>query len=751
MTESPPSQFYDLRVRGMDCAEEVAALNRAVGPVVGGEERLQFDVLRGRMRVLASPDEVSVEEVRKAVARTGMRAEPWSDEREGVGAESFWARRGRTVLTALSGLLTLGGFALHAASAGGPVAAFTGIDPATGAETAIPLAAKVLYLVAILTGVWHILPRAWGAARALRPDMNLLMTVAITGAVGLGEWLEAASVAFLFALSQALEGWSVGRARRAVESLLDLSPTVARVRRADGGEETVSAGDVPVGTTVVVKPGEKIPLDAEIVLGTSEVDQAPITGESLPVYKGPGDEVFAGTINGGGALEVRTTRPAEETTLAHIVRLVEEAQSRRSPAERWVERFARLYTPAVMALAAAVMVLPPIAVGIWAGWAGWGGWSDWFYRGLVLLVIGCPCALVISTPVSIVAALASAARHGVLIKGGLFVEEPGRLDAIAFDKTGTLTTGEARVVRVVALDAGDGTGEAEVLAVAAALEARSEHPLARAIVAHAAERGVAIEPAEDVRALPGKGAVGRIGGRETWVGSHRYLVDRLGGGDGQGGSPAVDLASVEERLAELAADGHTAVVVGDESRVLGAIALADGLRPGVPEVIKALRRRGLDHLVMLTGDNRPTALAVAKEAGIDEVHAELLPEDKLGAVEELVARHGRVAMVGDGVNDAPAMGRSSLGIAMGAAGTDAAIETADVALMADDLSRLPWLIDHSRRTLAIIRQNIGFALGVKLVVFLLATVGLASLWAAIAADMGASLLVIANALRLLRG
>jgi len=742
MAASRSSEFYDVRVRGMDCAEEVAALNRAVGPVVGGEERLQFDVLRGRMRVLASPDEVSVEEVRKAVARTGMRAEPWADDHEGVGAESFWARRGRTVLTTLSGLLTVAGFALHAVSAGGPVAAFTGIDPATGAEAATSWPARVLYLVAILTGVWHIVPRAWGAARALRPDMNLLMTVAITGAVGLGEWLEAASVAFLFALSQVLEGWSVGRARRAVESLLDLSPTVARVRRPDGSEETISAGDVPVGATVVVKPGEKIPLDGEITAGTSEVDQAPITGESLPVDKGPGDEVFAGTINGGGALEVRTTRPAEETTLAHIVRLVEEAQSRRSPAERWVERFARLYTPAVMALAAGVMVLPPILLG---------NWAEWFYRGLVLLVIGCPCALVISTPVSIVAALASAARHGVLIKGGLFVEEPGRLDAIAFDKTGTLTTGEARVVRVVALDAGDGTGEAEVLAVAAALEARSAHPLARAIVAHAAELGVAIEPAEDVRALPGKGAVGRIGGRETWVGSHRYLVDRLGGGDGQGGSPAVDLASVEERLAELAADGHTAVVVGDGSRVLGAIALADGLRPGVPEVIKALRRRGLDHLVMLTGDNRPTALAVAKEAGIDEVRAELLPEDKLGAVEELVATYGRVAMVGDGVNDAPAMGRSSLGIAMGAAGTDAAIETADVALMADDLSRLPWLVDHSRRTLGIIRQNIGFALGVKLVVFLLATVGMASLWAAIAADMGASLLVIANALRLLRG
>jgi len=752
---------FDFRIRGMDCAEEVGALERAVGPVVGGAENLRFDVLRGRMQVLEPSDGVTPEAVREAVARTGMRAEAWREGDEGVGAESFWARRGRALMTLASGLLTLAGFAVHAAASGGALAAL-------GAHgLGAPLPAKLLYLAAILAGVWHILPRAWAAARGLRPDMNLLMAVAIAGAVGLGQWLEAASVAFLFALSQVLEGWSVGRARRAVGALLDLSPAAARLRQPDGREETVPAGEVASGSTVVVKPGEKIPLDGTVLSGTSEVDQAPITGESLAVAKAPGDEVFAGTINGGGAFEMRTSRPAEETTLAQIVRLVEEAQARRAPSERWVERFARVYTPAVMALATAVMVLPPV---VHLATAAPAAWTDWIYRGLVLLVIGCPCALVISTPVSIVAALASAARHGVLIKGGLFVEVPARLQAIAFDKTGTLTAGAPAVVDVIAFpEAGpvmtdaeapqqDGAARDAVLALAAALEARSEHPLARAIVAHAAERGLRPEPATELQALPGRGAVGKVDGREIWAGSRRYLLDRLSASEADmgeagtaGEAPSEIPPAVRAAFQGIATAGHTAIVIGEGRRVRGLIALADSLRPEAAEVIAALRARGLGHLVMLTGDNQPTATAIAEQAGVDEVRAELLPEDKVAAVEDLVARHGRVAMVGDGVNDAPAMARASLGIAMGAAGTDAAIETADVALMADDLTRLPWLIDHSRRALRTIRQNIGFALAVKAVVFLLATAGLASLWAAIAADMGASLLVIANALRLLRG
>jgi Cd2+/Zn2+-exporting ATPase len=710
----------ELRVHGLDCAEEVAVLKRAVGPVVGGEEHLAFDVLRGKMTVRDGALPVAAEEVRRAVARTGMRAEPWRDARP--EAQGFWRHRGRAVSVAASGLLLGAGFLVHAATAGGLLAALA------GEAGGVPPAARLLYLLAMGAGGWFVLPKAWHAARSLRPDMNLLMTVAVAGAVGIGEWLEAAAVAFLFGLSHVLEGWSVGRARRAVEALLDLSPPVARVREG-GAEREVPAAEVAPETLFVVRPRERIPLDGEVAAGESHVDQAPITGESAPVAKAPGDEVFAGTINGAGALEVRSTREAGDTTLARIIRLVEEAQARRSPSERWVDRFARVYTPAVIAVALAVFLVPPLVAG--------GGWTVWLYRALVLLVIACPCALVISTPVSVVASLAAAARAGVLIKGGAFVEAPAGLRALAFDKTGTLTEGRFRVVELAPLDGHD---EAELLARAAALEARSEHPLARAVVACAEERGVPFEPAEGLRSLEGRGATGRLGGEPYWVGSHRMLAER-----GQ------ETPEVQERLRAMSGAGRTVVVVGNDRHVCGLLGVADGVRPEAAAAVAELRRLGLEHLVMLTGDNRETARAVAAAVGIGEVRAELLPADKLAAVEELVARHGAVAMVGDGVNDAPALARSSLGIAMGAAGSDAAIETADVALMADDLTRLPWLVRHSRRTLRTIRTNIAFALGVKAAVFALALAGAATLWLAIAADMGASLLVIANGLRLLRG
>jgi Cd2+/Zn2+-exporting ATPase len=393
-----------------------------------------------------------------------------------------------------------------------------------------------------------------------------------------------------------------------------------------------------------------------------------------------------------------------------------------------VERFAGVYTPIVLALALAVLFVPPLVAG--------GSWTVWLYRSLVLLVIACPCALVISTPVSVVAGIASAARHGVLIKGGVFLEKPGVLRAIAFDKTGTLTEGQFEVVDVIPLNE---HSEEELLLRAAALETRSEHPVARAILRRAQAQGVAVTPAEDFRSLPGKGAAGRVAGRPYWLGSHRYLEER-----GQ------ETPAVHERLESLSAAGRTVVVVGTEDHVCGLLAVADRIRPEAAGVLARLRSLGVDRLVMLTGDNEATARAVATELGLDDVRAELLPNEKVAAMEELVGAHEEVAMVGDGINDAPAMASSRLAIAMGAAGSDAAIETADVALMADDLSRLPWLVSHSRRTLGVIRANIAFALGVKLLVFALATLGLATLWMAIAADMGASLLVIANALRLLR-
>jgi Cd2+/Zn2+-exporting ATPase len=468
-------------------------------------------------------------------------------------------------------------------------------------------------------------------------------------------------------------------------------------------------------------------VDGAVVAGRSHVNQAPITGESLPVSKGPDDEVFAGTINGDGSLNVRCTKPAEDSTLAQIIRLVRDAQSKRAAVEQWVDRFAHVYTPAVMAMAVLVLFLPPLL--------HLGTWSEWLYRSLVLLVIACPCALVISTPVSIVAGLAASARHGVLVKGGVHLETFARLKAFAFDKTGTLTEGEPRVTKVIALD---GHAEADVLGVAAAIESRSLHPLARAIVAEASARKVAVRAAEDVQILPGKGAQGRSNGTHYWLGSHRLLEER-----GQ------ETTEVRRHLEELAAIGSSAVVVGADDHVCGLIGVADRVRASAERALRELREAGAEHIAMLTGDNRAVAGLVGRRLDLQDVRAELLPQDKVAAVEELVARFGHLAMIGDGVNDAPSMARATLGVAMGAAGSDAAIETADIALMSDDLLKLPWLLKHSRRVVRVIHQNIFFSLLVKAVFVALTFAGVATLWGAIAADMGASLLVIFNGLRLL--
>ncbi len=712
------------RVRGMDCAEEVSALKQAVGPVVGGADRLAFDVLNGRMTVAEAARDVPDEKIVKAVAATGMSAAPWEARTGKVETDSH--RRQQVLFTAASGAGVLAGLILHVILAGGFVEAWRLLGGHAGQPMPWPEIAA--YLAAVVLGGRFVVVKAWYAARNLRPDMNLLMTVAVLGAVAIGEWFEAATVSFLFALSLALESWSVGRARRAIAALLDLAPPTVRLLRPDGSEAEVPVAEVSPGDRFIVPAGERIALDGRVVAGASAVNQAPITGESVPVEKGSGSDVFAGTINGDGSLTVEATKAAEDTTLARIIRMVEEAHARRAPSEQWVERFARIYTPAVMVLAFLVFLAPPLLLG--------GAWHEWFYRALVLLVIACPCALVISTPVSIVASLAASARAGVLVKGGAFIELPARLKAIAMDKTGTITRGEPEVVRVVPLDQHT---EAELLARAAALEARSTHPLARAVLRHAEAGGIAPAPAADVQVLKGKGLTGTFDGEPYWLGSHRYVVER-----GQ------DRPEIAREAEALEADGKTVIVVGNARHVCGLIAVADTIRPEAREVVKQLHAAGIERVVMLTGDNRVTAEAIAREVGIDEVHAELLPEDKLVKIEALVARHGAVAMVGDGVNDAPALARASLGIAMGVIGSDAAIETADIALMTDDISRLPWLVRHAKRTLAVIRQNIAFSLGVKAVFVVLTFAGMASLWGAIAADVGASLLVVGNALRLLR-
>ena len=708
--------YREFKIRGLDCAEEVAVLKKAVSPLVGGEENLRFDILRGKMIVTADADSVSTEAILNAVRSAGMKAEVWKEdagEERSEGRERIW----RVIFTGVGGLFLIAALTVH----------FLG-KSSSGSQSAVPAAARWLYLVSLLASIRYVIEKVWFSIRSMRPDMHFLMTLAVIGAVAIGEWFEAATVAFLFSLSLLLEAWSVGKARRAVESLLSKAPATARIRGEDGGEEEIPAETVPVGSVFIVRPGEKIPLDGKVLRGTSDVDQSPITGESTPAAKEPGDEVFAGTINGNGTLEVESTKTADHTTLANIIRMVSEAQSRRAPSERWVERFARYYTPAVISLAVTVAVVPPLFLS--------GAWSDWFYRALVLLVISCPCALVISTPVAIVAGLAAAAHRGVLVKGGAYLEGAAHLKAIAFDKTGTLTEGRPRVVDLVSLN---GHTDEDVLERAAAIERGVNHPLGAAIVEEAARRGVSLPEVQDFKIIPGKGASARIREKLYWLGSHRYLEER-----GQ------ETKAIHERLNDMAAAGNTVTVVGTADHVCGLIALADSPRRGVKEAIEALRALGIEKIVMLTGDNEGTARAIGRALGVDEVLSELLPEDKVREVERLVERYGQVAMVGDGVNDAPAMGRASLGVAMGAAGSDTAIETADIALMSDDVGKVPWLVGHARRALRIIRENTVLSLAVKALFFFLVLVGSASLWGAIAADTGASLVVIFNSLRLLR-
>jgi len=584
----------------------------------------------------------------------------------------------------------------------------------------------------MLAGGWFLLPKAWRAVRRLRPDINLLVVIAAIGASVIGEWVEASAVVFLFGVAEWLEGWADRRARRATEALLELAPKTAVVKR-DGRFAEVPVDQVALGETVATKSGMSIPLDGVVLSGESAVNQAPITGESVPVDKKPGDTVFAGTINGEGALEIKVTKTTGDTTLARIIRLVAEAQEQKAPTQRFVDVFARYYTPAVTVVALLVFLLPPLFMG--------GDWNTWLYRACVLLIIACPCALVISTPVSIVAGLTALARRGVLVKGGAHLETIGRLKGLAVDKTGTITEGKPQVLGVELL--GSATMP-QVLGVAASIDEHSAHPLAKAVVAHAKSQQIPYGRATNYQARSGRGAEGVIDGHAYFVGNHRFAHE-LG----------VCSDSVEARLAAIEARGQSVVVVGHrphdgcQGEVLGIIAVGDTLRPNAKAAIAALHAAGVEQVVMLSGDNQRTADFIARQVGIDEARGDLLPDDKVEAVKALRAKHGVVGMVGDGVNDAPAMATANIGIAMGAAGTDAAIETADIALMQDELGKIAETIRLGRRTLGIIHFNISFALGLKALFLALTLIGYASLWLAIMADTGATLLVVANALRLL--
>ena len=673
------------------------------------------------MTVDADTDTFGPEEVARAIARLGMRAEPL--EQAAAPAESWWDRNGRRTLVTTSGLALLGGFALHVAAAGGGLAAL--VLSHDHGEHGIDYPVLALLVVSIVAGLFHSVPKALASLRRLRPDMNALVLVSVIGAVFLEEWAEAGVLAFLYGLSGLVENWSARRARNAIGSLLRISPATAAVVHGDH-EHRTPVDQVAVGSHVRVRPGERIPCDGEVTGGSSYVDQALVTGESVPAWKSPGDAVFAGTVNGHGVIELRTTRPASDTTLARIIRMVGESYHHRAPTERFIDRFALYYTPLMFAVAAAVAVVPPLVTGA--------GWEHWFYQGMLILLMSCPCALVISTPVTIAAAITSAARQGALIKGGAHLEGLARLRAVALDKTGVVTRGEPDVREVRPLG---GRAESDVLARLLAVEMRSEHPLSRAIVRYARARGVEPEAVEDFRAVEGRGAEAVVDGRRFWVGSTRYAREQTG------------RDPLRQELLDLQRPGETVVACGAGDDVWALIAIADQVRAEAPESVSQLHALGLQS-ALLTGDNTAAAGNVAEQVGVSDVRAELLPDGKVAAIRELSARHGAVAMVGDGINDSQALLAASVGIALGGNATDVAIESADVVMLRADLRKVPYLVDHARRARALIIENVTLALGSKALFLGFMFFGAATLWMAVAADMGATLLVTFNGLRMLR-
>ena len=702
----------EYRIENMDCPTEETLIRDRLGKLEG-VIGLKFNLMQRRLTVAHTL--AGTETIELALAEIGMRAEPRADVATGSGTRIPAApaiSRRQWALMGIAGVAAIAAEVLAWSS---------------GQDASLPV--MLLALVAIAASGLETYKKGLIALRNFNLNINALMAIAVTGAVLIGQWPEAAMVMVLFSIAEMIEALSLDRARNAIRKLMEVAPERATVRQADGAWNEMAVATVEVGMLVRVKPGERLPLDGEIALGQSAVNQAPITGESMPVDKGPGDPVFAGSINETGAFEYRVTAAAGQSTLARIIKVVEEAQGSRAPTQRFVDQFARIYTPAVLMIAVLVALVPPLAFAE--------PWIDWIYKALVLLVIACPCALTISTPVTIVSALAAAARRGRLIKGGVYLELGRDIKSLALDKTGTITQGKPAVTD---LNGWDGTAADVALAAAAALAARSDHPVSRAIARHLAESGASQATAEigAFTALAGRGVRGDIGGVVHHLGNHR-LIEELG----------LCSPSLEASLEGLEKQGKTAVIVTRGASVLGILAVADRVRETSKAALADLHALGVRTL-MLTGDNPHTATAIAREVGIDDARGDQMPEDKLAAIEAELRAHGTVGMVGDGINDAPALAKSSIGFAMGAAGTDSAIETADVALMDDDLRKIPEFIRLSRATAAVLKQNIALALGIKVVFLALAIAGQATLWMAVFADMGASLLVVFNGMRLLR-
>ncbi|OFW57702.1 MAG: hypothetical protein A2133_08685 [Actinobacteria bacterium RBG_16_64_13] len=696
-----------LSIGKMDCPTEEAMIR---GKLTGmaGIEGLDFNLMQRRLTLTHRPAALGV--ALKALKSLGLEAvvDAGSGDRESV-------THGPTVSRHTWALLVVAAFAAIAAEV---------VDLAAPGSKWLVIG---LSLFAVGAGGLKTYWKGVIALKHRRLNINALMSVAVTGAMAIGEWPEAAMVMVLFALAEVIESLSLDRARHAIRGLMAMAPERATIKAEDGTWTEALAKDVQVGSLVRLVPGERIALDGTISYGNSTVNQAPITGESMPIEKGPGDQVFAGTINGAGSFEYQVTKPASDSTLARIIHAVEEAQSSRAPTQRFVDRFARVYTPAIFALAVLVALVPPLAFGQ--------PFLPWIYRALVLLVIGCPCALVISTPVTVVSGLASAARRGILIKGGAYLEEGRRLKLVAFDKTGTITRGEPAVTDFLPQS---GQEALQTLTWAAGLAARSDHPLSRAISTYAEQKAISPVELTEFAALPGRGTKGRLNGDWFYLGSHRLIED-------------LNLChpDLEAQLDALERQGKSAVILATDRRVLAVLGIADMVRENSRSAIAELHTLGV-RTVMLSGDNQQTASAIAAQVGIDDARGGLLPEEKLVAVGDLVEEYGEVGMAGDGINDAPALAAANIGFAMGVAGSDTALETADVALMDDDLRKLPMFIRLSRLAVGILTQNIGLALGIKAVFLGLALAGEATLWMAVLADMGASLLVIFNGLRLLR-
>ena len=755
-------QHRELVVEGMDCADCATKLEQGVGRL-DGVLFCSVNFAAATMRVEYDAERLGPEAVHTRVKKMGYDVRAAGVQLAGGGASPATAAgtrssgllgrvrsRPRDFLTLLSGLLLLLALAIEAAG--------VGPEWLTSAVLALSMVVGGYYVFRKgITNLW--------LTRQL--DINFLMTIAALGAAAIGEWAEAALVVFLFSLGETLEGYTMDRARNSIRSLMQLAPPEAtllavcldceeHVGRAlpDGTpytsgacpwcahETRVPVGDLAVGDRILVKPGERIAMDGQILAGASAVNQAPITGESVPVEKQPGSDVFAGSINGAGALEVEVTRLAADNTIRRIIHMVEEAQAQKAPAQRWIDKFAHYYTPAVVAFAMLVAVVPPLFLGQPFLDPG-DGTHGWLYRALALLITACPCALVISIPVSIVSGISRAAQLGVLIKGGAYLEAAGNLNVVAFDKTGTLTRGEPEVTDVVLLrsDAGRSLhSEQELVALAAGIERRSGHPLARAIVRYAEQQ--AIPPAElhDFRSLTGAGASARLDGHTIQIGSPDLFHAKLG----------IPLEGAWEDINHLQSEGKTVVILGDEAAPWGLLAIRDNIRPNARTAIAAMHAAGAERVVMLTGDNERTAQAIARELGIDEVYAELKPEDKAAKVRELSERYGHVAMVGDGVNDAPALAEATVGVAMGAAGTDVALETADVALMADNLEKLAYAFNLARRNQRVVNQNLALSAVVIGALVIGAVAGALTLPAAVLAHEISEFVVIASGLRMLR-